>query len=189
MALYFRAFDIAVSCLAIILCLVPLVLTALFIKLFAGGPVLYWSQRVGKHSKIFRMPKLRTMAADTPQLATDKLQNPGSHLILGGWLIRRLSIDEIPQLYSVLKGDMSVIGPRPALYNQYDLISLRKKLGVDEVLPGITGWAQINGRDELSIKEKCNLDSFYVKNKSIALDFRILLLTALRVISAKSVSH
>ena len=168
---------------------IPMLLITIAIRLSSKGPALYWSNRVGKNNKIFKMPKFRSMLIDTHPVATHLLGNPHSYLTPIGGFLRRTSLDELPQLLSVLKGDMSFVGPRPALYNQDDLISLRTDKGVNKLLPGITGWAQVNGRDELSIADKVELDIEYLNRESFWFDMKILLLTILRVIKRDGVSH
>ena len=155
----------------------------------SSGPVLYWSDRVGRHNTIFKMPKFRSMRVGTPAIATHLLGNPHQHLTPIGSFLRKSSLDELPQLWSILVGDMSFVGPRPALFNQYDLIALRTELGVHVLLPGLTGWAQVNGRDELPIAEKVNLDVIYLKRKSLLFDIRILWLTFIKVLRRDGVSH
>ena len=162
---------------------------AIAIQRTSKGPVLYWSDRVGKNNKIFKMPKFRSMLTDTPAVATHLLDNPDTYLSPIGGFLRRTSLDELPQLFSVLKGDMSFVGPRPALFNQEDLIALRKEKGVDRLLPGITGWAQVNGRDELSIPDKVALDVEYLNRQSFWFDMKILWMTFLKVIKRDGVSH
>jgi lipopolysaccharide/colanic/teichoic acid biosynthesis glycosyltransferase/nucleoside-diphosphate-sugar epimerase len=184
-----RLIDV-VSALALgAILFVPMLLTFLYIKIVSPGPAIYWSKRVGRNNSIFFMPKFRTMRLDTPQVATHLLENPDQFLIPSGKLIRKLSLDELPQLYSVIKGDMSFVGPRPALFNQDDLIKLRTDKSVHLLRPGITGWAQVNGRDEIPIPQKVEFDHYYFKNKSILLDLKILFLTFYKVIFMKNVSH
>jgi O-antigen biosynthesis protein WbqP len=178
--------------LAITLCLLLLpinLLVWLAIRLTSSGPALYWSDRVGKGNHIFKMPKFRSMQIGTPAVATHLLKNANSHLTPIGSFLRKSSLDELPQLWCVLKGDMSLVGPRPALYNQDDLIAARTTMGVEALRPGITGWAQVNGRDELSIPDKVNLDYVYLKKQSLMFDLRILWLTALKVLRRDGVSH
>lgn len=166
-----------------------MLLIALLIKLTSRGPVLYWSDRVGQDNRIFRMPKFRTMRCDTPAVATHLLCNPEQYLTPIGGLLRRTSLDELPQIWSILLGDMSVVGPRPALFNQNDLVALRTKMGVHQLLPGLTGWAQINGRDDLPIPQKAKLDAEYLASISLTLDLLILRRTILKVLSRDGVSH
>ena len=167
----------------------PLLIVSLLVLILSPGPILYWSKRVGKDNKHFFMPKFRTMKTNTPQKATHLLKNPNIYLIPAGNFFRRYSIDELPQLFSVLAGKMSFVGPRPALYNQIDLIELRKKYFIDSLKPGITGWAQINGRDNLSIPEKVMLDNEYRLKKSFIFDIYIILMTILRVFFKTDISH
>ena len=164
-------------------------LIAIIVRLTSKGPIIYWSDRVGKNNKIFKMPKFRSMLVDAPTIATHLLDNPDSYLSSIGGFLRRSSLDELPQLFSVLKGDMSFVGPRPALFNQKDLITLRTEKGVDKLLPGITGWAQVNGRDELSIPDKVALDVEYLNRQSFWFDMKILWMTFLKVIKRDGVSH
>ena len=166
-----------------------MLLISIAVRFSSKGPALYWSDRVGKNNTIFKMPKFRSMLIDTPAVATHLLDNPSAYLSPIGGFLRRSSLDELPQLFSVLKGDMSFVGPRPALYNQDDLISLRTKRGVDKLLPGITGWAQVNGRDELSISDKVALDVEYLNRQSFWFDMKILWMTFLKVINRDGVSH
>ncbi len=175
------------SC-AVLLCL-PILIVALLVRFTSPGPVLYWSDRVGRHNRIFKMPKFRSMRIDTPALATHLLQNPDQWLTPIGSFLRKSSLDELPQLWSILKGDMSFVGPRPALFNQDDLIALRTAAGVHDLLPGLTGWAQVNGRDELPIPQKVQLDVEYLQQHSLLFDIKILWLTALKVLSRDGVSH
>ena len=164
-------------------------MTALLVKLSSNGPVLYWSDRVGRNNILFKMPKFRSMRVDTPAVATHLLTNPGRYLTPIGKFLRKTSIDELPQLWSILVGDMSFVGPRPALFNQDDLIALRTKKGVEQLVPGLTGWAQVNGRDELPILAKVALDVEYLERRSLAFDLRILWLTFVKVIMRDGVSH
>jgi len=167
----------------------PMLLLALLVKLTSPGPVLYWSDRVGVGNEIFKMPKFRTMPIDTPPVATHLLQNPDVYLTPIGPFLRKSSLDELPQLWSVLKGDMSFVGPRPALFNQHDLVALRTEKGVHRLIPGITGWAQINGRDDIPIPKKVEYDEYYLKNRSFFFDLKILFLTFFKVTRAENVSH
>ena len=162
---------------------------AISIRLSSKGPALYWSDRIGKNNKIFKMPKFRSMLTGTPSVATHLLDNPDANLSPIGSFLRSTSLDELPQLFSVLKGDMSFVGPRPALFNQDDLITLRTEKGVDKILPGITGWAQVNGRDELSIPDKVALDVEYLNHQSFWFDVKILWMTFLKVVRCDGVSH
>jgi len=184
-----RLFDLLFSVLLVFILLTPMLALALLVKGTSIGPVLYWSARVGRNNKIFKMPKFRTMRTDTPEIATHLMNNPERYLTYVGKLLRKSSLDELPQLWSVLKGDMSFVGPRPALFNQDDLINLRTEKGVHRLVPGITGWAQINGRDELPIPVKVNFDEYYLKNQSFLFDMKILWLTFLKVIKREGVSH
>jgi O-antigen biosynthesis protein WbqP len=184
-----RLFDISLTLLALLLLIIPMIIAAFLVKLTSKGPVLYWSDRVGKNNIIFRMPKFRTMRIDTPAVATHLLGDPDRFLTPIGKFLRKTSLDELPQLFSILKGDMSIVGPRPALFNQDDLIELRTEKGVHVLTPGLTGWAQINGRDELPIPVKVEFDEYYLKNRSFLLDMKILLLTFFKVAKREGVTH
>lgn len=184
-----RLLDVALGCVAGLVLLLPCLLIAVVVRLTSRGPALYWSHRVGRYNRVFRMPKFRTMRLDTPTVATHLLANPGSYVTDVGSFLRRTSLDELPQLWSILKGEMSFVGPRPALFNQHDLIVLRTQHGVHELRPGVTGWAQVNGRDELSIPEKVMLDVEYLRRRSLLLDIRILGLTLLRSATGAGISH
>ena len=184
-----RLFDFLLAVIVFILLVVPIILTAIAVHITSKGGVLYWSDRIGKDNEIFKMPKFRSMLIDTPAVATHLLDNPDSYLSPIGGFLRRYSLDELPQLFSVLKGDMSFVGQRPALYNQDDLIALRTEKGVDKLLPGITGWAQVNGRDELSIPDKVALDVEYLNRQSFWFDIKILWMTFLKVVKRDGVSH
>jgi O-antigen biosynthesis protein WbqP len=184
-----RLFDSLLAVIIIILLAVPIILTAIIVRITSKGGVLYWSDRIGINNEIFNMPKFRSMRVDAPAVATHLLDNPDAYLSSIGGFLRRSSLDELPQLFSVLKGDMSFVGPRPALFNQDDLITLRTKKGVDKLLPGITGWAQVNGRDELSIPDKVALDVEYLNRQSFWFDMKILWMTFLKVIKQDGVSH
>lgn len=184
-----RFVDLLLALGATLVLLLPILLVALAVKLSSPGPVLYWSDRVGRHNRIFRMPKFRSMRTGTPAVATHLLDNPGAYLTPIGSFLRRSSLDELPQLWSILVGDMSFVGPRPALFNQDDLIALRTAQGVHELVPGLTGWAQINGRDELPIPEKVRLDAEYLQRRSLGFDLRILWLTFIKVLRRDGVSH
>ena len=184
-----RFFDLIAGAVLLIFLAILQLLIMIAIRLTSKGPAIYWSDRVGKNNKIFKMPKFRSMLTDTPAVATHLLDNPDAYLSPIGRFLRRSSIDELPQLFSVLKGDMSFVGPRPALYNQEDLIALRTEKGVNKLLPGITGWAQVNGRDELSIPDKVALDVEYLKRKSFWFDIKILWMTFLKVVKRDGVSH
>lgn len=175
--------------MALALLAVPILLVAALVRLTSSGPVLYWSDRVGQGNRIFKMPKFRSMRIDTPAVATHLLQNPEQWLTPIGSFLRESSLDELPQLWSILKGDMSFVGPRPALFNQDDLIALRTEKGVHELVPGLTGWAQVNGRDELPIPQKVQLDADYLQRRSLFFDMKILWMTALKVLARDGVSH
>lgn len=184
-----RLFDLTLASLAAVFLLLPVLIVAICVRLTSKGPALYWSDRVGRHNKIFRMPKFRSMRVGTPAVATHLLTDPKAHLTPIGSFLRKSSLDELPQLWSILVGDMSFVGPRPALFNQYDLIELRTKTGVHELVPGLTGWAQINGRDELPIPEKVALDVEYLHRQSLVFDLRIIFSTAWKVIHRDNVTH
>lgn len=184
-----RAFDMTAAAGGLLLLAAPLAILWLLVRATSPGPGLYWSQRVGRRSRLFAMPKFRTMRIDTPEVATHLLEDPDRWLTPIGAPLRRLSLDELPQLWSVLIGDMSLVGPRPALFNQSDLIAARKSAGVDLLRPGLTGWAQINGRDELSIAEKVALDAEYLKRRSFWFDTAILLRTAAPVLTGRGVTR
>lgn len=181
--------DLLLLVIAGVLLCIPLCLVAIIVRLTSPGPVLYWSDRVGQYNRIFRMPKFRSMRVGTPAVATHLLQSPQSYLTPVGGFLRKSSLDELPQLWSILRGDMSFVGPRPALFNQEDLIALRTAHGVDRLVPGLTGWAQVNGRDELPIPDKVALDVEYLRRKSVWMDIRILALTVIRVIRRDNVTH
>jgi O-antigen biosynthesis protein WbqP len=184
-----RVFDLFFSlCLGVLL-LLPILTVAFAVRISSPGPVLYWSDRVGRRNRIFRMPKFRSMMMETPVVATHLLADPAAYLTPIGSFLRKTSLDELPQLWSIFKGDMSFVGPRPALFNQHNLIALRTKHGVDSLVPGLTGWAQVNGRDELSIAEKVRLDEEYLSRQSILFDLLVLWLTFLRVLRRDGVSH
>lgn len=184
-----RIFDLLLALLAAVMLALPVSLVALAVRLTSPGPALYWSDRVGRHNKIFKMPKFRSMRVGTPAVATHLLPDPKAHLTPIGSFLRKSSLDELPQLWSILAGDMSFVGPRPALFNQNDLIALRTQQGVHELLPGLTGWAQVNGRDELPIPEKVKLDVEYLKRQSPGFDVRILWMTFTKVLRRDGVSH
>ena len=184
-----RIFDLLLGIAILIALVIPMLLISIAIRLTSKGPALYWSDRVGKYNIIFKMPKFRSMLVETPDVATHLLNNPDSYLSPIGGFLRHSSLDELPQLFSVLKGDMSFVGPRPALFNQDDLIALRNNKGVDKLLPGITGWAQVNGRDELSIPDKVALDVEYLNHQSFWFDMKILWMTFLKVMKHDGVSH
>ena len=184
-----RLFDLLLSLVILAALALPLLLLALAVRLSSPGPALFWSDRVGRNNVIFRMPKFRSMCVDTPAVATHLLSNPAAYLTPIGSFLRRTSRDEVPQLWSILVGDMSFVGPRPALYNQHDLIALRTQSGVHELVPGLTGWAQINGRDELPIPVKVALDNEYRQRRSLGFDCFILWKTASKVLRSDGVSH
>jgi len=184
-----RVLDILLVCLAGLVLVIPVLLVAMAVRLTSQGPALYWSDRVGRNNMIFKMPKFRSMQVGTPAVATHLLGKPQAHLTPMGSFLRKSSLDELPQLWSILRGEMSFVGPRPALFNQYDLIGLRTQAGVDKLLPGLTGWAQVNGRDELSITDKVALDVEYLQKKSLAFDVKIMILTVFRVLSRDNVTH
>jgi len=184
-----RVFDICLGCLTALILFVPVLLVAMAVRLTSKGPALYWSARVGRNNVIFKMPKFRSMRVGTPVVATHLLADAASHLTPIGSFLRESSLDELPQLWSILVGDMSFVGPRPALFNQQDLIALRTAQGVHTLVPGLTGWAQVNGRDELPITEKVKLDVAYLQRQSLWFDIRILWLTFLKVLKRDGVSH
>ncbi|ADQ83295.1 sugar transferase [Methylovorus sp. MP688] len=184
-----RAFDLILALIAALLLILPILIVAMLVRLTSPGPIVYWSDRVGRRNRIFKMPKFRSMRIDTPAVATHLLENPSQWLTPIGAFLRKSSLDELPQLWSILKGDMSFVGPRPALYNQDDLIALRTAQGVDALVPGLTGWAQVNGRDELPIPQKVALDAEYLHRQSLMFDLKILWMTALKVLTRDGVSH
>ncbi|WP_312947703.1 sugar transferase [Agrobacterium sp.] len=184
-----RITDLVLVILAAIILAVPMIMVGIAVRLTSKGPALYWSKRVGRGNQLFDMPKFRTMAVDTPVVATHLLNDPAKHLTPIGSFLRKTSLDELPQLWCILNGEMSFVGPRPALYNQYDLIEARTLCNVHSLPPGLTGWAQINGRDELAIPEKVALDAHYLARQSFFLDMRILIMTAVSVIGARGVKH
>ena len=184
-----RVFDLLLALCLSALLLLPVLTVALTVRITSPGPVLYWSDRVGRRNRIFKMPKFRSMRMETPVVATHLLTDPAVYLTPIGSFLRKTSLDELPQLWSIFKGDMSFVGPRPALFNQDDLIATRTELGIDNLVPGLTGWAQVNGRDELSIAEKVRLDAEYLNRQSICFDLLILWLTFLRVLRREGVSH
>jgi O-antigen biosynthesis protein WbqP len=184
-----RLFDLASALLALLVLLLPIFMVAVAVRLTSKGPALYWSDRVGRYNKIFKMPKFRSMRVGTPAVATHLLANPDAYLTPIGSFLRRSSLDELPQLWCIIKGDMSFVGPRPALYNQEDLIALRTQKGVHALVPGLTGWAQINGRDELPIPDKVALDFEYLQKQSMVFDCMILLRTFFKVIRHDNISH
>ncbi len=184
-----RLFDLFLGIYAAVVLAVPILIVAILVRLTSKGPALYWSDRVGKGNVLFKMPKFRSMRMGTPAVATHLLHDPKAHLTPIGSFLRKSSLDELPQLWSILRGDMSFVGPRPALFNQDDLIALRTQYGVHELVPGLTGWAQVNGRDELPIPEKVRLDVEYLQRRSLAFDLRILWLTFVKVLHRDGVSH
>jgi len=184
-----RIFDLLLLLCSISVLLVPILVIAVLVRLTSRGPALYWSDRVGLGNAIFKMPKFRTMRIDTPAVATHLLNDPDAHLTPIGPFLRKSSLDELPQLWSVLKGDMSFVGPRPALFNQDDLIALRTERGVHRLIPGITGWAQINGRDDIPIPKKVEFDEYYLLHRSFLLDIKIILLTVFKVVRREGVVH
>ena len=184
-----RVFDIFLGCLAVLILLVPVLLVAIAVRLTSKGPIFYWSDRVGRNNVIFKMPKFRSMLVGTPALATHLLADAQSHLTPIGSFLRKTSLDELPQLWSILVGNMSFVGPRPALFNQQDLIAMRTEQGVHTLVPGLTGWAQVNGRDELPIPEKVKLDVAYLQRQSLRFDLSILWLTFVKVLRRDGVLH
>jgi O-antigen biosynthesis protein WbqP len=184
-----RAFDLFVALIAAVILAPLILLLAVFVRASSAGPALYWSNRVGRRNVVFSMPKFRSMLEGTPAVATHLIRDPRLHLTPLGSFLRKSSLDELPQLWSIIKGDMSLVGPRPALFNQEDLIALRTEKGVHELVPGLTGWAQINGRDELPIPQKVELDVEYLQRRSVLFDMKILWVTALKVLVRDGVSH
>lgn len=184
-----RLLDLFLVLTAVVILILPMIAVAIAVRLTSHGPALYWSDRVGRYNRIFRMPKFRTMRLGAPAVATHLLQDPGAWLTPIGSFLRKTSLDELPQLWSILVGDMSFVGPRPALFNQHDLIALRTEHGVHQMVPGLTGWAQVNGRDELPILDKVALDVDYLERRSLLFDLRILWLTAVKVLKRDGVSH
>ncbi len=184
-----RLLDLFLALCTAVLLAFPILIIATLVRLTSRGPALYWSDRVGKGNTNFRMPKFRSMRVGTPTVATHLLQDPKTFLTPLGSFLRKTSLDELPQLWSILKGEMSFVGPRPALFNQYDLIALRTVRGVHDLVPGLTGWAQINGRDELPIPEKVKLDAEYLRQRSFGFDLKILWLTVVKVLRREDVSH
>jgi O-antigen biosynthesis protein WbqP len=184
-----RAIDFTLALIAACVFAIPFLILAVLVKLASKGPVLYWSDRVGRDNVIFSMPKLRTMRIDTPVVATHLLDNPQQFLTPIGGFLRKSSLDEIPQLWCILRGNMSIVGPRPALYNQHNLIEMRTQKGVHEIRPGLTGWAQINGRDELPLQEKVHFDADYLERQSLSFDVKVIVLTLLKVIRRDGIAH
>ena len=184
-----RIFDLMLALFTGLILILPLLLVAIAVRLTSKGAVLYWSDRVGRNNEFFKMPKFRSMRVGTPAVATHLLGNPASHLTPIGSFLRKSSLDELPQLWSILKGDMSFVGPRPALFNQQDLIMLRTEMGVHQLVPGLTGWAQVNGRDEIPIPQKVALDAEYLERQGFWFDIRILWLTFVKVLRRDGVTH
>lgn len=184
-----RLFDILVSASALILFAVPMAIIAAAVKTTSAGPSLYWSKRVGRENQQFSMPKFRTMRTDTPVVATHLLTDPSKHLTPIGGFLRKTSLDELPQLWCILVGDMTLVGPRPALFNQYDLIAARTLEGVHRLTPGLTGWAQVNGRDELAIADKVAYDADYMRRSNFIFDLKIIAMTSVKVLGFKGISH
>ncbi|MRS98710.1 sugar transferase [Ralstonia pickettii] len=184
-----RSFDLLLALVAATVLAVPVLVVALLVRMTSPGPILYWSDRVGRNNRIFRMPKFRSMRVGTPAVATHLLADPEAYLTPIGSFLRKTSLDELPQLWSILTGDMSFVGPRPALFNQDDLIALRTESGVHHLVPGLTGWAQVNGRDELPIPEKVQLDVEYLRRQSLMFDVRIIWMTFVKVVRRDGVSH
>lgn len=184
-----RLFDLLLALFVMLVLLLPMIIIAVVVKLTSDGPVLYWSDRVGRHNYLFKMPKFRSMKMDTPAVATHLLEDPKSVLTPIGDFLRKSSLDELPQIWNIFKGEMSFVGPRPALFNQADLIALRTEMNIDSLIPGLTGWAQINGRDELPIPDKVVLDKEYMQKQSFGFDLKILWLTFLKVARRDDVSH
>ncbi|WP_374079949.1 sugar transferase [Bdellovibrio bacteriovorus] len=184
-----RTFDLILCVISLVILAIPLFFVFMAVRLTSKGPALHWSKRIGVNNNIFLMPKFRSMRIDTPQVATHLLTDPRQYLTPVGNFIRKTSLDELPQLFSVLSGEMSFVGPRPALFNQDDLRDLRTKYGIEKLKPGITGWAQVNGRDELPIPAKVEFDRYYLEHQSLALDIKIIFMTAFKVLRRDGVSH
>jgi len=184
-----RIFDVLLSLVLLLLFSIPLLLIAASIKLTSKGPVIFWTDRVGKDNAIFKMAKFRTMRVDTPQVATHLMKDHKNYITNVGMFLRKYSLDEIPQLINILKGDMTFVGPRPALFNQYDLVGLRTKKNIHKLTPGVSGWAQVNGRDNLPIPIKVEYDEYYLRNRSLPLDIRIIFMTILKTITGEDVQH
>ena len=184
-----RLLDLVFAVSAAIFFAFPYILILIVIRLSSSGPAIYWSRRAGRHGQFFMMPKFRSMRVDTPEVATDKLKDTGGYVTPLGSFLRRTSLDELPQIYSVLRGDMSIVGPRPALHNQNELIARRAELGIDQLRPGMTGWAQINGRDEITLRDKLRFDQEYFERQSLFFDLKIILLTVAAVVRSRGVSH
>ncbi|MBU4252271.1 MAG: sugar transferase [Candidatus Omnitrophica bacterium] len=184
-----RIFDLILALILMVLLSIPMLVIAVWIKLMSKGPAVFWTDRVGVNNGIFKMAKFRTMKLDTPQVATHLMEDPERYLIPGGEFLRKYSLDELPQLFNVLKGDMSFVGPRPALFNQDDLITLRTNKNIHKLVPGVTGWAQVNGRDDLEIPVKVSFDEYYFNHRSFAFDLYIILLTVIKVVKREGVRH
>ena len=184
-----RIFDLILALVLLILLSILMLVISVLIKLMSKGPIIFWTNRVGKNNTIFKMAKFRTMKLNTPQVATHLMENPEEYLIPGGEFLRKYSLDELPQLFNVLKGDMSFVGPRPALFNQDDLVELRTKKNIHKLVPGVTGWAQVNGRDDLLIPIKVSFDEYYLNHHSFAFDLYILLLTVIKVVKREGIQH
>lgn len=184
-----RLFDLVLALVAALILALPFLAIALLVRLTSVGPILFWSDRVGRNNTLFRMPKFRSMRVDTPAVATHLLQNPDRFLTPVGGFLRKSSLDELPQLWSIIRGDMSFVGPRPALFNQDDLVAQRTEKGVHVLVPGLTGWAQVNGRDELPIPQKVALDAEYLRRRSFGFDLKILLMTFIKVLRRDNVTH
>jgi O-antigen biosynthesis protein WbqP len=184
-----RVIDFSLGLIASVVFLIPLLILAILVKLTSKGPVLYWSDRVGRNNRIFSMPKLRTMRIDTPVVATHLLQNPEQFLTPIGGFLRKSSLDELPQLWSILCGDMSIVGPRPALFNQHNLIEMRTEKGVHKLRPGLTGWAQVNGRDELPLPQKVAFDAEYLGRRSFIFDVKVIYMTFVKVLNRDGITH
>jgi len=184
-----RFFDIGLSFFLLVVLFIPLIFIAVMIKLTSKGTVIYWSDRVGINNKVFKMPKFRSMRIDTPPVATHLLKNPEAYITPVGLILRRFSLDELPQLFSIISGDLSFVGPRPALFNQDDLVALRSAKGIQHLIPGLTGWAQVNGRDNLEIPDKVEFDEYYLLHRSFIFDIKILFVTVLRIIKRENILH
>lgn len=184
-----RIFDFVTAVFLLVLLSIPMLIIGLAVRLTSGGPVLYWSDRVGRTNKIFKMPKYRTMRVGAPAIATHLLKNSDEYITPLGQFLRKFSLDELPQLFNIISGDMTFVGPRPALFNQYDLIEVRTKKNIHKLTPGVTGWAQVNGRDSLPIPVKVEFDEYYLKNKSFLFDIKILLMTIVKSIRGEGVQH
>ena len=184
-----RVLDLIIGIIAALIFAVPYLVITLSVKISSPGPVLYWSRRAGSHGTFFMMPKFRTMQVNTPEVASDKLGDAKSYLIPVGSFLRRTSLDELPQLYSVMRGDMSIVGPRPALHTQVELIAGRAIQGIDKLQPGVTGWAQINGRDEITLQEKLQFDREYLERQSFYFDLKIIFLTVIAVVRSRGITH